>query len=128
MGERDLDRVAGQMLHQQLRELEEWLQSAELGVHGHLSVSELAGCLRYAFEPERHGLDAIRQRGGWEPGTSAGRAWPTASEERWAYYRTGRWCHATYYVEEWPRVEVVRTSCARCCWDRSRAATCARCR
>jgi hypothetical protein len=105
-GERDLDKVAGLMLHQQLRELEEWLQSAELGVHGHLSVRELAGCLRYAFEPERRGLDAIQQRGGGDAGVPAGRAWPTASDERWAYYRTGRWCHATYYVEEWPRVEV----------------------
>src|SRR5215471_5163596 len=66
MGERDLDRVAGLMLYQQLRDLEEWLQSGEIGVHGRLGVRELAGCLRYAFEPERRGLDAIRQRGGGE--------------------------------------------------------------
>jgi hypothetical protein len=88
-GERDLDKVAGLMLHQQLRELEEWLQSAELGVHGQLSVRDLAGCLRYAFEPERRGLDAVRQRGGGEAGVSASRAWPTASEERWGVLPLG---------------------------------------
>jgi hypothetical protein len=105
-GERDLDKVAGLMLYQQLRELEEWLRSAELGVDGHLTVRGLAGCLRYGFEPERRGLDAVRERGGGEAGPAAGCAGPTASDERWAYYRTGRWYHATYYVEEWPRVEV----------------------
>ncbi len=33
-------------------------------------------------------------------------AWPLASDEAWSYYRTDESWHATYWIAEWPRVEV----------------------
>jgi hypothetical protein len=39
-------------------------------------------------------------------GSRRGRPWPVATEEGWSWYRTdGSW-HATYWISEWPRVEV----------------------
>jgi hypothetical protein len=33
-------------------------------------------------------------------------AWPSATEESWAGYRADGTVHATYWVEEWPRIPV----------------------
>jgi hypothetical protein len=33
-------------------------------------------------------------------------AWPLASDEDWSCYRTDESWHATYWIAEWPRVEV----------------------
>jgi hypothetical protein len=36
-------------------------------------------------------------------GTSA---WPVASDDAWSYYRTDESWHATYWIAEWPRLDV----------------------
>ncbi len=105
-GNRDLDLGAAIVLLQQLRDLEEWLRAADLAVSGPLTARQLAGAIRYAYDPGRRLIDAIRERQGGPEGPHPELMHPTWTAERWASYRSGPWWHATYYVEEWPRVEV----------------------
>ncbi|MDQ6921507.1 MAG: hypothetical protein M3170_07905 [Candidatus Dormibacteraeota bacterium] len=105
-GQGDVDRGASVLMAQQLRDVADWLRAAELGVGEPLSPRELAGCIRYAYDPTRRLLDGIRRSQGGPEGPDPRRAWPTSSKEQWASYRSGHWWHAVYYVEEWPRVEV----------------------
>src|SRR4030095_8613760 len=52
----------------------------------------------------RAGLDrAAPDRQG---GVSARNAWPMRAEEHWGYYRTNDVVHATYWIAEWPRIDV----------------------
>ena len=39
-------------------------------------------------------------------GVSARNAWPLRAEEHWSYYQTNDVCHATYWIAEWPRIDV----------------------
>jgi len=40
------------------------------------------------------------------PAPDAGPRWPLASEDRWASFRADGLWHVTYWIAEWPRVEV----------------------
>ena len=57
-----------------------------------------------------------------EDGVSARNAWPQRTQTHWSYYRTNDVVHSTYWIAEWPRIEVgpdfmapllVQTRCMR---------------
>ncbi len=89
------------VLRRELRLLEGQLRHAELVVDRVLTLDEVAACFRLATDPQA-APPAPR------PTTTAGpgRAWPMASDEHWAaWHADGSW-HCTYWISEWPRVEV----------------------
>src|SRR6266545_3682656 len=93
------------------RELETFarrLEGAEIEVLHALGPRRLAATIRLAFDPHpRPGrarlatLDPSR-----EEGVAARNAWPRETETRWSYYRTNDVVHSTYWIAEWPRLEV----------------------
>lgn len=82
------------LLRRELRLLSGQLRSAEVVVDGALSGAELAGCLRAASDPGQAGR-----------GAPAG-PWPMAGADGWAAYRADDRWHVTYWVAEWPRLDV----------------------
>jgi hypothetical protein len=81
------------LLRRELRLLEGHLRSADLTVDAVLTERQVADALRVAAEPS--------ERAGSRYG-----AWPLASDEAWSAYRTeGKWS-ATYWVADWPRLDV----------------------
>jgi hypothetical protein len=84
------------------------LESAEVEVLHALGPRRLAATIRLSYDPHARAnlarldsVDASRQGG-----VSARNAWPMRTEERWGYYRTNDVCHATYWIAEWPRIDV----------------------
>jgi hypothetical protein len=83
------------VLRRELRLLQGQLRQAELVVDRVLTVGEVAASFRGAYDP--HGGSA---------GGGPGIAWPIATEEGWTTWHVdGSW-HATYWISEWPRIEV----------------------
>ncbi len=87
------------VLRRELRLLQDQLQGADLLVDRVLDQAELVAAIRSAVDPPASG--SARPAAG--PGSSP---WPVATDERWSVYRTDGAFHVTYWVEEWPRVEV----------------------
>ena len=84
------------------------LESAEVEVLHALGPRRLAATIRLSYDPHARAnlarldsVDANRQGG-----VSARNAWPMRSEERWGDYRTNDVVHATYWIAEWPRIDV----------------------
>lgn len=98
------------VLAQEVRSLVGQLASAEVLVEGVLGPGALTQAMRQATQ-RRPGSRDVGQPpgdgGGGRPWPRpSGWPWPLASEVTWSNYRTdGAW-HATYWVAEWPRVEV----------------------
>jgi hypothetical protein len=94
-------------LLRELRLLEGQLRSAELDVDHALSLRELGAVLRTGFDPWSR--VAISRRASLHadlPGPRPQSAWPAATDEGWAWWRTDDTWHATFWVAEWPRSEV----------------------
>jgi len=95
------------VLVRELTALSEHLLRAEVIVRGALSPRLLARAIRLGFCPDdRPRLD---RRGGGDPelaGTDPANAGPMAAEESWRHYRSDDALHSTYWIAEWPRVEV----------------------
>jgi hypothetical protein len=72
------------------------LGDADVQVESVLSADELALQLLRTYEPHA-------TRAGTPPAQDH---WPMAMEERWSDVRVDAMVHATYWVAEWPRVEV----------------------
>ncbi len=91
------DEGACAVVEEELRAIEGRLRSADLAVEGALAPSALADVLRQAIDvrplPTRASQDA-----GWP--------WPLATQVTWSAYRTDGTWHATYWVAEWPRIDV----------------------
>jgi hypothetical protein len=82
------------LLRRELRLLHGQLDAADVAVEGVLTAPDLAAVIQGALDPSRASAPA-----GSAP-------WPLAADEGWSAYRTdGAW-HATYWIAEWPRVEV----------------------
>jgi hypothetical protein len=84
------------LLRRELRLLQGQLRSAAVAPGRPLDVTQLAGAIRLVTQPAPH------------PGPPSGvrRAWPMAVDEQWAsVHIDDRW-HATYWIAEWPRLEV----------------------
>jgi hypothetical protein len=89
---------AVRLLHRELHLLEGQLAAADLTVERAFDEADLALLLAAAVTP---GTPGDRARSG-----PLGAAWPLATDDRWGTFRTdGSW-HATYWVAEWPRLDV----------------------
>ncbi|MDQ6613519.1 MAG: type VII secretion protein EccE [Actinomycetota bacterium] len=87
------------VLRRELRLLEGQLRHAELVVDRVLTASEVVAALRAAVDPP--GPAAAPAAGGDESV-----AWPMATDEGWATWRSDSCWHASYWISEWPRMEV----------------------
>jgi hypothetical protein len=95
------------VLLRELRLLEGRLRSAEIDVDHVLGERELGALIRTAFDPWAR-ID-IGRRASLHPdlrGPRPDSAWPSATVESWASWRTDGTCHATFWVAEWPRLDV----------------------
>ncbi len=98
---------ACEVLRRELSALSMRLIGADLTVEGALTPRLLARALRTAFDPlDRVELARIESRSPERAGTSAANAAPMATDERWASFRSDDTYHATYWIAEWPRVDV----------------------
>jgi hypothetical protein len=83
------------------------LNDMGLPVRGIVRPRELAALLREGFEPDvkqeaqRRALVAEDMAG-----LQAASAWPLRTETGWSSYRAQGWHHATFWVREFPRLEV----------------------
>jgi hypothetical protein len=93
-----LDAVYG-LLRREIRLLQGQLRSADLIVDRVMGESDLAQVLRVALDP-------LARAGPTTAGRRLGEAWPLAADESWSSYRTDSGWHVTYWVAEWPRVDV----------------------
>lgn len=84
------------LLRREVRLLQGQLRSAELTPGRPLDAAGLAGVMRGTARPERPAGAA----------SAAANAWPMAIEEGWASVRVDGGWHATFWVAEWPRVDV----------------------
>ncbi|MBV8432577.1 MAG: hypothetical protein JO244_15540, partial [Solirubrobacterales bacterium] len=83
------------------------LEAAEVRVQGALSPGQVARALRTAFDPyARSELAALDTADPERDGLTPASAWPLGVEESWEHYRTDGAVHATYWIGDWPRVEV----------------------
>jgi hypothetical protein len=83
------------VLRREVRLLQGQLRQAELVVDRVLTVGDVAASFRGACDS--HGGGA---------GGALGVPWPMASDEGWAtWHADGSW-HATYWIAEWPRIDV----------------------
>jgi hypothetical protein len=101
------DKGASIVLIRELRQLADTLISADIHVDGALSPRLLALTFRNAVDP--HNRRALVKKGRQDPeraGVAPANAWPVATEVKWDYYRTEDVFHTTYWISEWPRVEV----------------------
>jgi hypothetical protein len=92
------------VLRRELRLLQGQLRQAELTVDRVLTAAEVASVLGTAFDPVALAAGSAADRG--LRCREANTVWPLASAEAWGSWRAdGSW-HATYWIAEWPRVEV----------------------
>ncbi|HUZ19670.1 MAG TPA: SCO6880 family protein [Acidimicrobiales bacterium] len=92
-------RRAEQVLRRELRLLEGQLRNADLQPSAPLDRARLASTIGGAYEaPAERPVGA----GCWEHSSP----WPVAEDEQWSYLRSGGSCHATYWIADWPRIEV----------------------
>lgn len=115
------DLGACEALAQELVNLAERARAAEVVVEGILGPTEVVRCLRAGFDP-----DVAIRPGTWVPGPDRparlGDVWPGEVTTTWSRYEADGVCHATFWVEEWPRVPVgadflgplfLRSKCSR---------------
>lgn len=89
------DRGACALVAREVDRLRQQLGAADIAVDHVLDDRALAAALRRGLET-----------GGGCPPCGVGWPWPLVVEEEWAIVRTdGAW-HATYWIAEWPRVDV----------------------
>jgi hypothetical protein len=118
------DTGACMVLARELDTMARRLEQAEVEVMHALGPRRLAATIRLAYDPNARTnlarlatVDPSR-----EDGVSARNAWPQRTSTHWGYYRTNDVVHCTYWVAEWPRIDVgpdfmapllVQTRCMR---------------
>jgi hypothetical protein len=102
------DTGACMVLARELETMARRLESAEVEVLHALGPRRLAATIRLSYDP--HARAGLAQLASADPdrhgGVSPRNAWPMRTEERWGYYRTNDVVHATYWIAEWPRIDV----------------------
>jgi hypothetical protein len=101
------DHGACEVLRRELAALAASLAATDVTVEGALTPRLLAQALRSAFDPSCR--DALASMGSRDPeraGTALVNAGPMAAQETWSSYRTDSAWHATYWIAEWPRIDV----------------------
>jgi xanthosine utilization system XapX-like protein len=104
------DAAAAKLLVRELETLAQRLVAADIQVVGVLPPRMLARTIRDAYDP--YGRTSRVRLGAADPalaGTAPSNAWPTAAEESWSGYRSDSGWHATYWISQWPRLEVGAT-------------------
>jgi len=95
------------LLLRELETLAERLVAADIQVQGALRPRMLARVIRDAYDPYgrtfRNRLAAVSPD---RAGVSPAQAWPLAADATWREYRTDSALHATYWVAQWPRIDV----------------------
>jgi hypothetical protein len=95
------------VLRREVATLADGLAAADVPVTGPLGPRQLAHAIRVGFDPSaRAGLSALAAGDPTREGLSPNSAWPAATSESWAGYQADGTLHATYWVEEWPRIPV----------------------
>jgi hypothetical protein len=84
------------VLRRELRLLQGQLRNADLRPGDPLAVGDLETTVAALHQPRRPKV----------PSGHGGLAWPMATDEAWSFYRTDESWHATYWIAEWPRLEV----------------------
>jgi hypothetical protein len=117
------DAGACEVLRRELRSLTANLVNAEVSVEGVLTPRLFAAALRTAYDPgSRSHLARLEARDPGRAGSVAIAAGPMTVEASWRFFRTDGAYHATYWIAEWPRVDVepdflaallLRTECTR---------------
>jgi Putative type VII ESX secretion system translocon, EccE len=104
----DRGRDAGlRTLVEQTERVAEGLEAAEVSVLGALGSGQLARVLRTAFDPyARAELATLEAADPTRHGLSEANAWPLGAREHWEHYRSDGALHATFWIGEWPRVDV----------------------
>src|SRR5215203_4515030 len=73
-----------------------------------LGPRRLAATILLSYDP--HARAKLSRLDSVDPDRQAGvsprNAWPMRAEEHWSYYRTNDVYHATYWIAEWPRIDV----------------------
>lgn len=104
------DEGALRLLVRELDMLARRLEGAAIKVHGALPPRLYARAIRDGFDP--FGRRGRGRRSALNPdsaGTELALAWPTATEVTWSDYTTDSATHATYWMAEWPRLDVGAT-------------------
>jgi hypothetical protein len=103
------DAICG-LLGREARLLQGQLRDAELSAGDPLDVTGLAAALRTGVDPEARRRLGFRSHTASTSRTSlsasAASAWPLAVDEGWSMLRADEALYATYWVAQWPRVEV----------------------
>ncbi|HZD72613.1 MAG TPA: SCO6880 family protein [Actinomycetota bacterium] len=118
------DTGACMVLARELDTMARRLEQAEVEVLHALGPRRLAATIRLAYDPHaRTNLARLASNDpSREDGVSARNAWPQRTRTHWSYYRTNDVVHSTYWIAEWPRIEVgpdflapllVQTRCMR---------------
>lgn len=89
-------RKAADVIRRDTRLLAGQLRSADLRTDGPLDGNAIARVIELA-----HAEDPAFPRNSWIGGW-----WPLGDEEHWTVYRAGGSWHATYWIAEWPRIEI----------------------
>ena len=98
---------AAAVLLRELTALSEHLVRAEVVVAGALSPRLLARAIRLGFSPgDRPRLDRLGADDPERAGTDPANAGPMTAAESWRTYQSDDALHCTYWIAEWPRVEV----------------------
>jgi hypothetical protein len=95
------------VLQRELRLLEAQLRAADLDVSGALSQRDFAAFLRTSFDLAAR--TALARRAAAHPdlaGADLAGSWPASTTTDWSAYQTDAARHATFWVAEWPRIEV----------------------
>jgi hypothetical protein len=94
-------------LLEQTERIAHLLEAAEVRVLGALKPGQVARALRTAFDPYASAeLTALEAADPTREGLDETSAWPLGAQETWEAYRTDGAVHATYWIGDWPRVEV----------------------
>ena len=88
-------RRAEEVLLREIRLLEGQLRNADLMPSPPLDLDELTDTIATVYEPA-----------GSRRGSFRSSPWPVAEDEEWSYIRSGGCWHATYWIADWPRVDV----------------------
>jgi hypothetical protein len=93
--------VACAGLAREIESLSRALADTDVDVESVLGVDDLARLLARTYEPSATAATAATDLVPW-----VGDPWPMAVDERWSSVRVDGLVHATYWVAEWPRVDV----------------------
>lgn len=104
------DDAAVALLLRETEALAERLVAADVQVQGALRPRMLARAIRDAYDPYGR---TFRNRAGAldeeRAGSDPAHAWPLATNADWGTYRTDSALHATFWVAQWPRIDVGAT-------------------